>query len=95
MLACIIMHNMIVEEEFVDDDFVEGIEEDLQNLTSAFFVYDGPVDDQGNRIPFEQVGRNQNPQRFADAVLDLQSAYLHEELQNDLMKHNWFLEMGE
>ena len=82
MLACIIMHNMIIEEEFEEDDFVETNDEDLQNPTSAFIVYDGPMDDQGNRIRLEQVGRDQNPQWFADAVLDLQS---HNLLHNPVL----------
>ena len=86
---------MIVEEEFEEDDFVETNEENLQNSTNAFIVYNGSVDDQGNRIRLEQVGRDQNPQRFADALIDLESAYLHGELQKDLVKHNWLLEMGE
>ena len=64
------MHNMIVEEEFVEEefmeeDFVEGMEEDLQNSTSTFFGYDGPVDDQSNRIPSSKLGeikiRNGSP----------------------------------
>ena len=41
MLACITMHNMIVEEEFVEEDFVEGIEEEFLascNLVGQSFV---------------------------------------------------------
>lgn len=97
MLACIIMHNMIVEEEFVEEEFEENVEEDLQNPSSAFTVYDGPVDEQGNRIPFEPVGRGgpYYEQRFQDRVVDLQSSYIHGELQKDLVKHNWFIETGE
>ena len=88
---------MIVEEEFVEEEFEENVEEDLQNPSSAFTVYDGPVDEQGNRIPFEPVGRGgpYYEQRFRDRVVDLQSSYIHGELQKDLVKHNWFIETGE
>ncbi|CAM8935856.1 unnamed protein product [Rhodiola kirilowii] len=37
----------------------------------------------------------QQSQAFGDRLTTLQSAYLHTELQNDLVKHNWFLETGE
>ncbi|XP_074328057.1 uncharacterized protein LOC141665967 [Apium graveolens] len=49
MMTCIILHNMIVE-----DEFVESVEEDLMN-PSASHIYDGPVDCNGVRISFAQV----------------------------------------
>ncbi|CAM8972821.1 unnamed protein product [Rhodiola kirilowii] len=95
MLACIIMHNMIVEEEFVEEEFVENEEEDLNNPNSAFTIYDGPTDQNGDRILHDPVQKAQQSQAFGDRLTTLQSAYLHTELQNDLVKHNWFLETGE
>ena len=97
MLACIILHNMIVEEEYVDDeDDDEEEEEDLQNPSRAFRVYDGPVNAQGNRVLFEPISRDgANIQRFHDRVADLESAYIHRELQKDLVKHIWRVETGE
>ena len=69
MLACIILHNMIVEEEYVEDEEEEVQEESLQNPSSAFQIYDGPVDAQGHRIPFEPLSRDgANMQQFQDRV---------------------------
>ncbi|CAM8932573.1 unnamed protein product [Rhodiola kirilowii] len=95
LLACIIMHNMIVEEEFIDDEFVEVDEEDPHNPRSAFTVYDGPTDQNGNRLLHDPVGRAQQSEAFGNRLTTLQSAYLHTQLQNDLVKHNWFMETGE
>ncbi|CAM8989485.1 unnamed protein product [Rhodiola kirilowii] len=95
MLACIIIHNMIVEEEFVEEEFVENEEEDLNNPNSAFTIYDGPTDQNGDRILHDPVQRAQQSQTFDDRLTTLQSAYLQTDLQNDLVKHNWFLETGE
>ncbi|CAM8909057.1 unnamed protein product [Rhodiola kirilowii] len=95
MLACIIMHNMIIEEEFVEEEFEESVEEDPHNPYNAFAVYDGPADQNGNQLFHDPVERAQQSQVFNDRVVNLQSAYLHTQLQNDLVKHNWFLETGQ
>ncbi|KAL9669757.1 hypothetical protein QQ045_007306 [Rhodiola kirilowii] len=75
--ACIIMHNINVEEEFIEDEFKETEEQDLHNPTSAFTVYDGPTDQYGNRICHDPVERTQRSQAFSDRLTILQSAYLH------------------
>ncbi|CAM8902147.1 unnamed protein product [Rhodiola kirilowii] len=95
MLACIIMHNMIVEEEFIANEFVEVDEEDPHNPRSAFTVYDGPIGQNGNRYLHDPVGRAQQSEVFGNRLTTLQSAYLRSDLQNDLVKHNWFMETGE
>ncbi|CAM8945459.1 unnamed protein product [Rhodiola kirilowii] len=86
---------MIVEEEFIDDEFVEDDEEDPHNPHSAFTVYDGPTDQNGNRLLHDPVGKAQQSKAFGNRLTTLQSAYLHTQLQNDLVKHNWFMETGE
>ncbi|CAM8883725.1 unnamed protein product [Rhodiola kirilowii] len=92
MMTCIILHNMIVEDEFVEDEFVELVEEDLMN-PSGSQVYDGPVDCNGVRIPFAPVQRDgRNQQAFWDCTENLESAYIHTMLQNDLVEHNWAIE---
>ncbi|KAL9682486.1 hypothetical protein QQ045_014285 [Rhodiola kirilowii] len=95
MLACIIMHNMIVEEEFIDDEFVEVDEEDPHNPRSAFTVYDGPTDQNDNQYLHDPVGRAQQSEAFGNRLTTLQSTYLHTQLQNDLVKQNCFMETGE
>ncbi|XP_074326985.1 uncharacterized protein LOC141664927 [Apium graveolens] len=77
MMTCIILHNMIVDDEFVEVEFVESVEEDLMN-PSATQVYDGPVDCNGVRIPFAPVQRDgRNQQAFWDRIENLESAYIH------------------
>ncbi|KAL9677234.1 hypothetical protein QQ045_005462 [Rhodiola kirilowii] len=95
LLACIIMHNIIVEEEFIDDEFMEVEEEDPHNPRSAFTVYDGQTDQNGNRYLHDPVGRAQQSEAFGNRLTTLQTAYLHTKLQNDLVKRNWFMETVE
>ncbi|CAM8913864.1 unnamed protein product [Rhodiola kirilowii] len=95
MLACIIMHNKIVEEEFIDDEFIEVDEEDPHNPRSTFTLYDGPTDHNGNRYLHDPVGRARQSEAFGNRLTTLQYAFLHRELQNDIVKHNWFMETGE
>ncbi|CAM8937440.1 unnamed protein product [Rhodiola kirilowii] len=86
---------MIVEEEFIDDEFMEVDEEDPHNPRSAFTVYDGPTDQNGNRYLLDPIGRVRQSEAFGNRLKTLQSVYLYTELQNDLVKHNWFMETGE
>ncbi|XP_074372518.1 uncharacterized protein LOC141713136 [Apium graveolens] len=60
------------------------------------FVYDGPVDSNGVRIPFAPVQRNgTNQQAFWDRIENLESAYIHTMLQNNLVEHNWAIEANQ
>ncbi|KAL9682558.1 hypothetical protein QQ045_014359 [Rhodiola kirilowii] len=93
--ACIILNNIIVEEEFGEKEFVEVVEQDPHNPTSAFTVYDGPTDHNGNRIRHDPVGRALRSEALDERLTSLQSSYLHTQLQSDLVKHNWFIETGE
>ncbi|KAL9673095.1 hypothetical protein QQ045_029348 [Rhodiola kirilowii] len=95
MLACIVMHNMIVEDEFVEEEFIEVEEEDPYNPRNAFTVYDRPSDQDGNRLRHDPIGRAHQSPTFGERLTNLHSAYLHTELQNDLVKHNWYIETGE
>ncbi|XP_024195682.1 uncharacterized protein LOC112198810 [Rosa chinensis] len=90
MISCIILHNMIVDDEFVEEEFVESQEADLMNPAMAT-VYDRPVHpDTGAPIPFEPVGRDgQNLPAFMVREFQVESAYLHKCLQDDLVMHNW------
>ncbi|KAL9684975.1 hypothetical protein QQ045_022419 [Rhodiola kirilowii] len=78
----------------IQEEFVEVVEHDPHNPSSAFTVYDGPTDHNGNRIRHDPVGRAQRSEAFDERLTSLQSAYLHTQLQSDLVKHNWFIETG-
>lgn len=83
---------MIVEDEFVEEDFVETEEIDNMNPEAAN-VYDRPVGVDGQPIPFQPVGRDgQNLPQLIDRVDQLHSTYLHQQLQDALVTHNWDLE---
>ncbi|XP_024190045.1 uncharacterized protein LOC112194011 [Rosa chinensis] len=90
MISCIILHNMIVEDEFVEEEFAEPEEDDLMNPAMAT-VYDRPVHPNiGEAIPFEPVGRDgHNLPSFMDREFQVESAYVHKCLQDDLVMHNW------
>ncbi|XP_062006055.1 uncharacterized protein LOC133723253 [Rosa rugosa] len=91
MISCIILYNMIVEDEFVEDDFIEPNEIDNMNPEGAN-VYDRPLDREGRPIPFQPVERDgQNLPQLIDRVEQLHSAYLHKTLQDALVVHNWNL----
>ncbi|KAL6216774.1 hypothetical protein ACLB2K_009993 [Fragaria x ananassa] len=90
MISCIILYNMIMEDEFVEEEFVEPEEDDLMNPSMAT-VYDRPLHpDTGEPIQFEPVGRDgQHLPAFRDREFQVESAYLHKCLQDDLVMHNW------
>ena len=94
MIGCIILHNMIVDDEFVEENFEECHEEDLMNPAMSS-VYDRYVDARGQPIPFEPVGRDgANLPAFLDREVQLRSAYLHKCIQDDLVMHNWNMDGG-
>ena len=90
MISCIILHNMIVADEFVEEKFEEPQEENLLNPSMAS-VYDRPMNpNNGEPIQFEPVGRDgRNFPAFLNRELQVESAYLHKCLQDDLVMHNW------
>ncbi|XP_062028680.1 uncharacterized protein LOC133744621 [Rosa rugosa] len=89
MISRIILHNMIVEDEFVEEEFAEPKEDDLMNPAMTT-VYDRHVHpNTGEAIPFKLVGRDgQNLPSFMDREFQVESAYLHKCLQDDLVMHN-------
>ncbi|KAL9679482.1 hypothetical protein QQ045_017344 [Rhodiola kirilowii] len=77
------------------EEFVEHEEEDLYNPSFAFTVYDGSVDPNGSRIHHDSVERAERLEAFHNRLITLQSAYLHTQLQSDLVKHNWAMATSE
>ncbi|XP_018503432.2 uncharacterized protein LOC108867383 [Pyrus x bretschneideri] len=93
MMTCIILHNMIVEDEY-DYDVVDKYESDTMNnsITRIYCAHDG-TEDPVQHEPLEQDGCYN--QLIVERYTSLQEPYWHCTRQNDLIKHQWGLQQGE
>ncbi|CAL2277741.1 unnamed protein product [Prunus armeniaca] len=88
MMTCIILHNMIVEDEY-DYDAPEVFEPDPMN-TSLTRIYERPIGPNGLPLEPEPLlwdGQFNNP--MIDRYQEMQSSYVHEIRQGDLVEHLW------
>ncbi|CAL8161813.1 unnamed protein product [Prunus armeniaca] len=88
MMTCIILHNMIVEDEY-DYDAPEVFEHDPMNMALTR-IYEMPIGPNGLPMepePLRQDGRFNNP--MIDRYQEMQSSYVHEIRQGDLVEHLW------
>ncbi|KAI5321961.1 hypothetical protein L3X38_031033 [Prunus dulcis] len=86
MMTCIILHNMIVEDEY-DYDAPEVFEPDPMNMALTR-IYERPMGPNGLPMepePLLQDGRFNNP--MIDRYQEMQSSYVHERRQVDLIEH--------
>ncbi|KAI5344985.1 hypothetical protein L3X38_012862 [Prunus dulcis] len=94
MMTCIILHNMIVEDEY-DYDALEVYESDPIN-TALTQIYERPTGPSGEPFesePLVRVGRFMT--RMIDRYTEMQSSYIHERRQVDLMDHLWAVKGNE
>ncbi|KAI5327902.1 hypothetical protein L3X38_027298 [Prunus dulcis] len=94
MMTCIILHNMIVEDEY-DYDATEVYKPDRMN-TALTRIYDRPMGPSGE--PFEPdplVRDGRYMTRIIDRYTKMQSSYIHERRQLDLMEHLWAVKGNE
>ncbi|CAL2236770.1 unnamed protein product [Prunus armeniaca] len=88
MMTCIILHNMIVEDEY-DYNAPEVFEPDPMN-TSLTRIYERPIGPNGLPLEPESLlrdGQFNNP--MIDRYQEMQSSYVHEIRQGDLVEHLW------
>ncbi|CAL9019576.1 unnamed protein product [Prunus brigantina] len=94
MMTCIILHNMIVEDEY-DYDAVEVYELDPMN-TALTQIYERPMGPNGEPFEPESLVRDGRfMTRMIDRYTEMQSSYIHERRQLDLMKHLWAVKGNE
>ncbi|CAL2274371.1 unnamed protein product [Prunus armeniaca] len=88
MMTCIILHNMIVEDKY-DYDAPEVFESDPMNTTLTR-IYERPIGPNGLPMepePLLRDGQFNNP--MIDRYQEMQSSYVHEIRQGDLVEHLW------
>ncbi|CAL2234642.1 unnamed protein product [Prunus armeniaca] len=88
MMTCIILHNMIVEDEY-DYEAEEVYEPDPMN-TALTRIYEKPIGPNGEPVEHEPLVRDGLfMNRMIDRYTEMQSSYIHERRQVDLMEHLW------
>ncbi|CAL2241120.1 unnamed protein product [Prunus armeniaca] len=94
MMTCIILHNMIVEDEY-DYDAVEVYEPDPIN-TAMTRIYEMPMGPNGEPFEPEPLVRDDRMMtRMIDRYTEMQSSYIHESRQLDLIEHIWAVKGNE
>jgi hypothetical protein len=87
MLTCVILHNMIIEDERPDDELESDEENEDNMMPRKASVWERPVTEN-----FEPVGRDgHNIEGFMDRYHHIRSEYAHSSLQNDLKEHLWHM----
>ncbi|XP_008228529.1 PREDICTED: uncharacterized protein LOC103327932 [Prunus mume] len=88
MMTCIILHNMIVEDEY-DYDVDEVYEPDPMNTTLTR-IYEKPMGPNGEPVQHDPLVRDGTfMHRMIERYTEMQSSYIHEHRQVDLMEHLW------
>ena len=94
MMTCIILHNMIVEDEY-DYDALEVYEPDPMN-TALTRIYERPMGPNGKLFEPEPLVRDGHLMtRMIDRYTEMQSSYIHEMRQVHLMEHLWAVKGNE
>ncbi|KAL6275750.1 hypothetical protein ACE6H2_019351 [Prunus campanulata] len=94
MMTCIILHNMIVEDEY-DYQANEVYEADPMN-TALTRIYKKPMGPNGEPVQHDPLVRDGSfLPRMIDRYKEMQSSYIHEQRQVDLMEHLWAVKGNE
>ncbi|KAI5325467.1 hypothetical protein L3X38_034541 [Prunus dulcis] len=88
MMTCIILHNMIVEDEYDYD--ADEVYEPNPIDTPLTQIYEKPVGPNGEPVQREPLVRDGSfMTRMIDRYTEMQLWYIHERRQVDLMEHLW------
>ncbi|CAL8992590.1 unnamed protein product [Prunus brigantina] len=86
MMTCIILHNMIVEDEY-DYNADEVYEPDPMN-TALTQIYERPMGPNGEPLQHDPLVRDGSfMHRMIQCYTEMRSSYIHERRQVDLMEH--------
>ncbi|KAM1142846.1 hypothetical protein ACFX1X_032165 [Malus domestica] len=93
MMTCIILYNMIVEDEY-DYEAVDEYEPDTMNnsRTRIYCAYDA-TNEPVQHEPLERDGHYN--ERIIQRYTALQRSYMHNARQLDLIEHQWELRGAE
>ncbi|XP_070675825.1 uncharacterized protein [Malus domestica] len=92
MMTCIILHNMIVEDEY-DYDVVDEYESDpMNNSRTRIYCAHDRTEDPMQHEPLERDGRYN--ELIVQRYTDVKEPYWHVTRQNDLIEHQWGLHEG-
>ncbi|XP_070664598.1 uncharacterized protein [Malus domestica] len=92
MMMCIILHNMIVEDEY-DYDAVDEYEPDTMNnsRTQIYCAHDATLEP----VQHEPLERDRRyNERLIQRYTSVQSSYIHKARQIDLIEHQWELKQA-
>ncbi|CAL2248370.1 unnamed protein product [Prunus armeniaca] len=95
MMTCIILHNMIVEDEYDYDAAEDEYEPDPMN-TALTRIYEKPMGPNGEPVQHDPLVRDGSfMHRMIERYTEMQSSYIHEHRQMDLMEHLWAVKGNE
>ncbi|CAL8998057.1 unnamed protein product [Prunus brigantina] len=94
MMTCIILHNMIVEDEY-DYNADEVYEPNPMNMALTR-IYEKPMEPNGEPVQHDPLVRDGSfMHRMIECYTEMQSSYIHEHRQVDLMEHLWVVKGNE
>ena len=95
MMTCVILHNMIVEDEF-DYDAVDEYEPEsdtMNNSRTQIYCAHDATEEPVQHEPLERDGRYN--ERVIQRYTALQRSSMHNDRQIDLIEHQWALKQAE
>ncbi|KAM1603136.1 hypothetical protein ACFX1Z_029784 [Malus domestica] len=93
MMMCIILHNMIVENEYDYDAIGEFESGTMNNSKTQIYCAHDATKEPVQHEPFKRDGRYN--ERLIQRYTSLQSSYYHKDRQSDLIELLWGLKQAQ